>query len=73
MNNNASRQRLVNAFSNFIIINNLEGRCNHFYLDTNNFVTIGIGHLVADVQAAEALESSYHYNFYLKYLKRLIN
>lgn len=32
-----------------------EGRVNHMYLDSNGYVTVGVGHLVATVQAAQRL------------------
>lgn len=32
-----------------------EGRVNHMYLDSNGYVTVGVGHLIATVQAAQRL------------------
>lgn len=36
-------------------IERYEGKVSHMYLDSRGFVTIGIGHLVVDVQAAQKL------------------
>lgn len=41
-----------------VLMRNLEvqeGRVNHMYLDSKGFVTVGVGHFIANVQAAQRL------------------
>lgn len=42
--------RLKKAYADFLLKkqNNFEGKCSHLYLDTANYMTIGIGHLLVD-------------------------
>ena len=36
-------------------IEKYEGKINHMYLDSNGFVTVGVGHLIKDLASAQKL------------------